>query len=491
MSRNEIEKIVEIPITDSSYPFASAEKYCQISKNGYVEQEYFIHGKANVYQTGTVGLEVLHKGVSYINRFLLRKPENIADFSGNVVIEILNPTTLRDLDRVWVLGKDEFMRSGDIYLGITSKPSVLKSLVAFDKERYESLSWPNPTPEKPFPFTKEEVAASGTAVADQDTAFETGLFWDMVSDLARVLRSDSELNILREYQPKSLVLSGWSQSGCYLLKYINDFAYLTDEIVPLFDGYLAAGPARSFAIPVNQYETLSVQSESPLRVTRVQQPLIIMQTESENGLMDGAKVVRRDSDDLDFLCREYDVTGSSHETIYTSVDYYGEAEDLRKINKQPSYSGKEPLPNSYPIELLFHAGFRNLFRWIREGVAPARCELVALDSNGENRKDALGNSIGGLRTCLLNYPTRAYYNASSINKGDSGVFPDATRNILFGYEEAFPKVMLEQMYKTLANYVELITKDTLEQVSKGFILKEDANNLIALATKQAQALGLN
>ena len=46
----------------------------------------------------------------------------------------------------------------------------------------------------------------------------------------------------------------------------------------------------------------------------------------------------------------------------------------------------------------FYAIYRMLFSWVREGTCPPHGERIAVDSDGENRKDALGNAIGGVRT---------------------------------------------------------------------------------------------
>lgn len=56
-----ISVISEMPVTDESYPFSSAERYCHLSANGYVEREYHVDGTANVYRTADEdgGVEVM------------------------------------------------------------------------------------------------------------------------------------------------------------------------------------------------------------------------------------------------------------------------------------------------------------------------------------------------------------------------------------------------------------------------------------------------
>ena len=122
--------------------------------------------------------------------------------------------------------------------------------------------------------------------------------------------------------------------------------------------------------------------------------------------------------------------------------------------------------------------------------APGHCERILTDSEGENRKDAFGNTIGGLRTCLLNYPTGRYHSTSRIEKGLSFVDPESEEDGLFGYQEGFSASMLQELYGNLDNYQRLVTEDTKEQVSRGFVCREDEEELICLAASLAERRGL-
>lgn len=486
-----INKVYEIQTTKHSYPFASAERYCKLSEKEYEEKEYFMEGTANVYETlenGSIGIK--NTDVPYINRFIIRAPKNVESFSGNVVVEIINPTSFMEIDRMWILGWKEFVRKGDIYVGITSKPNTIPKLLEFDKKRYSKLSWPNPTPEKPFPFTREELEKSGTLI-DQDIHVETGLFWDMLTDLGVLLKSKRAENPLKKYSPDVITATGWSQSGGYLIRYINDFAYRQKPKVNVYDGFLVAGPPRYFVVPINQYECLKPGNIENSMIRYVKNPTIVIQTESENGHLGTCNIRRKEGDSPDFLCRQYDITGASHDTVYSYVEYYQNDPDLIRINHLPEYVGKNAVANNYPSYFLIAATFRNLFQWIRTGIAPTKCDLIEMDYSGENKKDALGISKGGLRTCLLDYPTGAYYNISDIEKGANTLFPDSDKELLFGHEEPYPKEMLKAMYGNLKHYKELVTNHTKEQISKGFIVKEDMEDLVNFAVNMAKQRGLD
>jgi len=489
-----ITKIEQIPITDTNYPFASAEKYCKLSENGYEETEYYMYGTANVYRSidENEKVEIATKDAPYINRFIVRAPKNPADSSGNVVIEIVNPTSFMEIDRMWILGHKEFMRNGDIYIGITSKPNTIKKMVEFNPERYERLSWKNPTPEVPFPFDAEKAIKDLNLLPDLDISYETGLFWDMLTDLAWLTRSDDNKNPILKYSREYIYLTGWSQSACYLFRYINSFAYRPEVArdKAAFDGYLSGGGVRSLITPVNQYESIKKYNYKLFRVEKVKEPFIALQTETENGKYESWRTMREDSDRPDFKYRLYDVTGASHDTMYSYVNYYKKDPDLKRINHLPEYLGKHEEGNDYPSEILFAAAYRNLFNWVRTGAGPNHCKRIKVDTDGENCKDAFGNTIGGLRTCLLNYPTGRYCSTSDVEPGVNIVDPKSDKDGLFGYQKGYSKAMLKELYGTIENYKKLVTLDTKEQVSKGFICREDAEELIKIAVELAKKRGL-
>ena len=66
----------KIPVTENSWPFISAVKPCELEKHGYVEEEFFQTGTANIYDEGPDGkLEVTVPDAPYTTRLLVRRPE--------------------------------------------------------------------------------------------------------------------------------------------------------------------------------------------------------------------------------------------------------------------------------------------------------------------------------------------------------------------------------------------------------------------------------
>lgn len=221
--------------TKESFPFISAAEKPDFKAAGYVEEEYFMRGTANIYEeTGENSKKVRCPDVPYCNRFLVRKPEHAEDFSGDVMIEILNATAGFDIDRMWILGKDEIMRRGAVYVGITSKPDVFASLKKFHADRYGEISWKAPFERK----ENEDEKNADPKVVPREKDQETGLFWDMLTDLTKYLRTDTQ--ILPAGKDRKMYLLGWSQSVGYMTTYRNYFAFSEDG-ENIFDGYLAGG----------------------------------------------------------------------------------------------------------------------------------------------------------------------------------------------------------------------------------------------------------
>ena len=115
-----------IPTTEDSYPFISANFHCRLSELGYVEDEYFMSGTANVYEEDdNYSAKTIFEGAPYTTRVLVRRPVDPEKFSGNVTVEILNATAMMDIDRMWINSWKYYTRNGDVYVGISAKAKSL------------------------------------------------------------------------------------------------------------------------------------------------------------------------------------------------------------------------------------------------------------------------------------------------------------------------------------------------------------------------------
>ena len=94
-ARTAIPRVIgPLPVTANSYPFGAANHQLvpeDLSRQGYVEEEYLVSGKANVYDWPAGGPAVIRTpDAPYTTRVLVRRPRDPRRFSGNVVVEMLN-----------------------------------------------------------------------------------------------------------------------------------------------------------------------------------------------------------------------------------------------------------------------------------------------------------------------------------------------------------------------------------------------------------------
>ncbi len=480
--------IVSVPTTPESKPFAAAVDICGFEKLGYVEEEFFLSGTANVYQEGEKHHpEVLYTDAPYTTRIIVRRPKDKCNFSGNVVLEILNATANFDIDRIWVNSWKHFTRNGDIYVGITSKGHVVDKLLEWDKERYAPINWSNPHPERELPAWA--VLEGPFRFLPQ---FESGLFWDMLIDCARLLRSDRDDNPLAEFGCPYLYLTGWSQSGFYLSRYIASFH---DPKNPLFDGFLSAGSGAGL-VNLNAYESLGSvfggEGISPGSMMGTTQPTIAINTESENRVTNWLG----DFDEPGFKFRTYQIASSSHDSQYCMSDYFGEMglADMRRIGHGNVFKPADGELLDSPFHLVFNAAFFHLYNWVRQGIpaphAPKIETYVAFEKSKdgfgsyiENKADAFGNSKGGIRGPWVDYPTGKYTSWSLDQKGNV--------RATFGKVNPFSPETLREIYGDLGHYRQLVEYHADEMMTLGFLLPADRRELIEQLVSTAKKRGLS
>lgn len=474
-----IRKIYKKECSEVSHPFPTAVRKLGFMEAGYVEEEYFFEGTANVYEeTGEKTKRVIHENQPYHNRFLVRKPAEGERFSGNIVVEILNATAGFDIDRMWVTGAKELMRGGDIYVGITSKPDVLDSMKKADPVRYGPISW-----EISYVRPDHQYGGVDRAALPRKEDCETGLFWDMLTELAEILRIDTE--IIPVGKKRYVYLAGWSQSAAYMYTYLNYFAF-PEAGGSVFDGYLAAGGVHSFVVPLNQNDYGKETDVRRNMITYMPVPFISVQTESENAYFDGIKTRQEDSDRVDLKYRVYEIAGATHDTKFSMIDYYAGDPDMEKIGIVPGFPSVDDHPNDYPYEYCFYTVYRMLFSWVREGKSPIHGERIEVDRAGKNKTDALGNAVGGMRTPFLDVPAATYYPYCAVKRAGGEV----VKHGLFGHTEPFSKEKLEKLYGNLGNYRKLVEEAAKKQVETGFLLPEDMADCVEEAVRRTAEYGL-
>lgn len=474
-----IHTIEKIPITKKSHPFSSAINKCRFEKKGYIEEEYFFSGISNVYGWDNSDKIILYKNAPYVNRFIVRKPNDKYKFSGNVIIEILNSTSFIDFDRVWVLNYKHMMRKGDIYIGITSKPNVIPAMQKMDYNRYKWLEWPNPCKQQ----IQVPLEMLGNMEGASSPETEDGLFWDMLIDLAELLR-DKNNEILQGYGQYYQYLSGWSQSAAYMLRFIKTFAYEKKRENSLFDGYFSCGGA-SICMPDINQSYGQTAGKSNRKLDYIPQPYIEVHTESENQKWGNYEARGENSHTPDMKYRIYDIACTSHDAKISMFDYYLGDKDVYNCGIIPNYPGKEIYPNDYPYEIVFQAALEHLYHWTREGIIPPVIQAIEVDDLYENVTDDFGNAKGGWRLPFITYPLCTYHITCTPMKPE---FISSAK--LFGHNELFSQNKAVQLYGTLHNYCKLIEEETQKCIEKGLLLEEDKDTCIEYSLMLAKLVGL-
>jgi len=482
-----------IPVTAESYPFGAAIRTNapqDLSRFGYIEEEYLISGSANVYDFDAQDKVIVKTArAPYTTRILVRRPASPKKFSGTVVVELLNPTAMHDLDFQWQFAAEYFIEHGDAWVGITSKPVAAKALKTFDPGRYAAVSWANPLP------TDQTCSKPVSFLPDSTPETENGLTWDIASQVGALLKSEAKHNPLKGFPVKMAFLTGYSQTGGYVVTYVNFIRPLPDALgskgKPVYDGYLI-GDGDALLIPLNQCSAPLKPGDPRFVIRPRPEPVISVVSQI---LWTGMGADRADSDSPEDRYRRYEIAGASH-INQKAVSLWPKPDDMIKAGIT------SPPPNcnefatygmtDFPSEYFMRGAFANLDAWVRSNMAPPKASRIVLEPAPKDSKptwppfipvklDKYGNAVGGVRSPYLDVPTGTYYARSTPANPDD----PATRLFcaLVGYKVPFKKELLTQLYPTHDSYVKKVNAQVDQMVGARLITKSDGQRIKNEAAK--------
>jgi hypothetical protein len=473
----------------ASYPFGAADHTLvpeDLSKVGYVEEEYFVSGKANVYTWPAPGPAVVRTpDAPYTTRILVRRPAKASRFSGNVVVEMLNPSNRFDLNIGWAMAHRQMVRNGDAWVGITDKPIDVVALKKFDPDRYHSLSFANPLA-LDDPRNCQNPVTSVDPPEFRSRATEDGLAWDIYSQVGALVRSRDRANPLsyRSGQRdgrgghgasvERVYGFGYSQTGGDLYDYINAIHPLdvARNGHPIYDGYIVAVAGGRFVgiVPINQCEPPPTVGDPRLQFSNVGVPIIHVMSQSD--YLFGIDARRPDSDAPADRFRHYEMAGAAHATP-DELNFAAAPADIVKAGVEvPPMNCNEGPRSRFPSRIFFDAMVRNLDLWVRYGVRPPHGDLIQVQ-NGAGVVDEFGNVVGGLRSPYVDVPTSTWFGNST----------GASFCIIAGHEVPFDAARLQQLYPTHGAYVRAVVKDTAKLVAGRYITAYDGLDLIREAAQ--------
>jgi hypothetical protein len=394
-----------------------------LASRGYVESEYFFAGTATTYEGEhqADGVWDAEEGAQaeFRSRMIVRRPKDLATFSGTVVVEWFNVSIGRDADPSWGYGAEEIMREGHAWVGVSAQQSSVLALADADPQRYGSLTHPG-----------EEYS------------------FDIYTQAGRALAEGTGTAPLGDLEPKTLIAIGLSQSAAFLSAYINGVQPLVEE----FDGFLLHAPSQSARIR-----------------TDLDEPVLVFVTESDLTASGLAFVRQADSDTF----RRWEVAGASHVDGWLLNEGGGD---------QFACPGRL---NEGPHHQVLRAALHHLVTWARTGEPPPiapRIEVVA--EPGQQaviERDEHGNALGGVRTPLVDVPIAALSGEPALGNA---------LYCSFGSTTPFDAATLARLYPDHDSYVAAFTASTEAAVDAGFILRPEADEMIAAAVESGIGTGV-
>jgi hypothetical protein len=469
--------------TPSSHAFSAAAHQHQpfdLAEHGYLEEEFLLSGDARVFDWPAAGErepQVLAKG-PYTTRILIRRPTHDSRFNGTAIVEAMNPSSGADVPIMWAESYEQLVADGYAWVGVTIKPNTIKALENFDPARYAAVSMPNPRPGASCSTEAINPLAQPTTTDD-----ETGLVWDMLSQIGALLKSASADNPLGR-PAQGLYMTGQSQTAGYARTYATVFGrWVTaadDE--PLYDGYLSSG-SPPWQVPLHQCRADLPPGDPRLITAAAGVPVIEIFAEGDLGT--NIETRRADSDPLPDLYRRYEVAGAAHTDAWERLSFPSDADMTQATEQSEALPDVECMPDDvepsdFPVRYAFNAAWSHLERWVRDGVPAPAAERLALKDDPTPFApasafvvDRLGNATGGLRTPVIDVPTARWVGAKT------GGF----QCMFEGYKRSFTRAELEALYGTREAYLERVRSSARALRAERWLTPTDAAEIVRLAER--------
>jgi hypothetical protein len=399
------------------YIFFTSEN---VNDFGYVEEEFFIEGTANVYDTPELATgSVVSSDHPYKTRIVVRRPVSPQRFNGTVILEWQNVTAGYDIDASWVGGGAEhFMREGYVWVGVSAQR------VGVHQAGTGLRDW------SPVRYGTLDVTDGGTILDD-------ALSYDIFSQAGQAVMNPVGVDPLNGLQPERILASGASQSAGRLVVYHNSIHPLAN----FFDAFfllVGGGTVR----------------------TDLDVPVFKLQSETEAifiGLGFGSPV-QPDSDTL----RTWQVAGTAH-ADRTFLDNVVANADRDSIPTTPPGLCDFPEGSEVPLFHVANAAHDHLVRWVEDGTPPPTAPLIETIGPFVAR-DELGLALGGIRIAALEVPT-------ALNNGSNG---GPSFCLLFGTHVPFDEETLDELYPNHGSYVSQVVEVVADNLADGYITSHDA-----------------
>lgn len=415
------------PITGGLRGHALWDSWFDLAPLGYVDEEYFVAGRAKVQPDGDEA--------DYVTRIIVTRPLDAKAFNGTVVLDWVNVTAQFE-NPVDLLESHEYlMRNGYAFVHVSAQAAGLcctpLTPQAWDPVRYGALSHPG-----------------------DDWSF------DLFAQVARALREPGPggADPMGGLKVKRVLAMGQSQSAIRLHDYVN-LGYARSRVI---DGILIhgdVGSGKAFAeLPVPVLQLLSdyeADPEEPAPADPDRYRLWEIAGTAHTDQWVGLHQIHGQGPRTVANAPRMPATADAE--LHRTVGNYGE--QVTPYDGVCTAAGA-----SFPMRYAVNAAIHYLNRWDGKDHAPPHGPRYQFDAEGALARDPYYNALGGIRYPPVDVPVASYV---------------STTCQLGGFTVPFTEAQLLALYPTHADYYCRMKAATAQTVLAGFLLPEDAADLMA------------
>jgi hypothetical protein len=459
-----------LPITATNRPFlgaATTQQATDLKAQGYVEQEYLVEGVAAVYDWAPAGarerVQARDAKQPYVTRMLVRRPVDARRSSGRVVVELLSAAGGYDTSPLWGMSSTHFLHGGDIWVGLTVKPSAAETLRRFDAQRYARLNF---------------AVAQPTGCKVEPANTDTGLAWDIIAQVGALLRSSSKENPVVDVDVRRIVVAGYAQAGGYVAGYVNvahDPLRLGNGEA-IYDAYVDAAGAIG-AAPINACAAPLGDADPRRQVLPREVPVITVMSQTDAARTQWMR--RTDGDAENDVYRLYEIAGMAHAAPWPAGLPSVVDAKIAGLDPAVTVSCADPV-TAFPSGLAMNAIWQQLDDLLVQKTPLAKLARIEVGADGVVRGDSLGNALGGWRLPQLDVPL-AVYRGSSRARADA----PGTQGLcaLTGSMQKLDAARLKALYGNRAAYLKRFNAAVDTAAAERRLTLPDAAAVKAQATK--------
>jgi Alpha/beta hydrolase domain len=432
------------PPGDPSHDYVFYATPMELSKVGYVEQEYFIRGVATRYSPTAPSVSAPLGESPYETRIVVRRPVHASRFGGVVVVDWQNVTAGHDIDTEWGASGDFFVRHGWVWVGASVQRVGVNGAETGATAGLGLRQW------SPTRYGDLDLTAGGTVTDDSQS-------FDVYTQIARLAEQGPSAgpDPFTGLRVRRVLAGGVSQSATFLMRYYNGLQASTN----VYDGFLVG---------------LGGAAPRPDVGTK----LFKVYTETDVWLGQALQRVP-DSD----TTRTWEIAGASHvPASAVSPDPNDFRATLggvqaREFGPSAPLTCTNPGPSDVEAWAVFDAAYAALDRWVARDVAPptaAPIQVTKPTPLATITRDSDGIALGGVRLPSVSVPI-ALNNGENMAADQSN--PLNGFCILFGTHVPFDQATLAARYRSHGSYVSEVSHASKALVAQGFLLPEDRTTL--------------